>query len=83
MRAGLLFRLGSVEAAEPRKGTRQPGTKSADTEVCWVADCNYKEGQRMSEIPGKVAGHYGRPDIFRLEIDRRPKPPILFVDERE
>jgi nitrilase len=26
-----------------------------------------------------VAGHYGRPDIFRLEIDRGARPPIDFV----
>jgi nitrilase len=25
-----------------------------------------------------VAGHYGRPDVFRLEIDRRPRPPVQF-----
>ena len=27
-----------------------------------------------------VAGHYGRPDIFKLEIDRRPMPPVTFRD---
>jgi nitrilase len=41
------------------------------------------EAARSSRKSLDVAGHYGRPDIFRLEIDRRPKPPILFVDERE
>ena len=30
-----------------------------------------------------VSGHYGRPDIFRLEIDRRPMPPVTFIDERD
>jgi nitrilase len=29
-----------------------------------------------------VAGHYGRPDIFRLQVDRRPQGPIEF-DDRE
>ncbi|MEH6823160.1 MAG: carbon-nitrogen hydrolase family protein [Motiliproteus sp.] len=27
-----------------------------------------------------VAGHYGRPDIFRLDVDRSKKPPIHFSD---
>ena len=26
-----------------------------------------------------VAGHYSRPDIFRLEVDARPKPPVNWV----
>jgi nitrilase len=29
-----------------------------------------------------VAGHYGRPDIFRLEINREPRPPIHFAATR-
>ncbi len=27
-----------------------------------------------------VTGHYNRPDIFKLEIDRRPMPPVTFTD---
>jgi len=27
-----------------------------------------------------VAGHYGRPDIFRLDIERRTMPPVSFLD---
>jgi nitrilase len=26
-----------------------------------------------------VTGHYNRPDIFRLEIDRSARPPVTFA----
>jgi nitrilase len=28
-----------------------------------------------------VSGHYYRPDIFKLEVDRRPLPSITFINE--
>lgn len=39
------------------------------------------EEARNSRKPLDVSGHYGRPDIFHLEIDRRPKPPLTFIDK--
>ncbi|NQV48100.1 MAG: carbon-nitrogen hydrolase family protein [Rhodospirillaceae bacterium] len=38
------------------------------------------EASRSSRKALDVSGHYGRHDIFRLEIDRRPMPPLTFVD---
>ena len=38
------------------------------------------EAARNSRKALDVAGHYGRPDIFHLEIDRRSMPPLSFVD---
>ena len=38
------------------------------------------EAARNSRKSLDVAGHYGRPDIFNLEIDRRSMAPITFVD---
>ncbi|MEO8504050.1 MAG: carbon-nitrogen hydrolase family protein [Acidobacteriota bacterium] len=30
-----------------------------------------------------VAGHYGRPDVFRLSVDRRPRPMVAEASEAE
>lgn len=30
-----------------------------------------------------VSGHYNRPDLFNLEVDRRAKPPVHFQDDTE
>jgi len=44
------------------------------------ADINVEDA-RSSRKALDVAGHYGRPDIFHLDVDRSSKPPIRFVDE--
>ncbi len=41
------------------------------------------EAARRARRTLDVAGHYGRPDIFRLEVDRRPRPPVAFRDSGE
>jgi len=39
------------------------------------------EAARRSRKSLDVAGHYGRPDIFHFEVDRRPRPPLAFIDQ--
>jgi len=41
------------------------------------------EVARRSRKSLDVSGHYGRPDIFDLRIDRRPMPPVSFIDAEE
>jgi nitrilase len=41
------------------------------------------ESARNSRKSLDVAGHYGRPDIFHLEIDRRSMPPLTFIDNED
>ncbi|MDI3324806.1 carbon-nitrogen hydrolase family protein [Pontibacterium granulatum] len=39
------------------------------------------EDARNSRKALDVSGHYGRPDIFHLEVDRSIKPPVRFTDK--
>ncbi|WP_415895490.1 carbon-nitrogen hydrolase family protein [Neptuniibacter sp. PT34_22] len=41
------------------------------------------EDARRSRKALDVSGHYNRPDIFNLEVDRGSKPPIKFIDDCE
>jgi nitrilase len=38
------------------------------------------EAARKSRRSLDVAGHYSRPDIFGFSVDRRPLPPVKFLD---
>ncbi|MFZ0487635.1 MAG: carbon-nitrogen hydrolase family protein [Arenicellales bacterium] len=38
------------------------------------------EKARRARKPLDVAGHYGRPDLFQLRVNRRPQPPVVFED---
>lgn len=41
------------------------------------------EAARSARKALDVSGHYNRPDLFNLEIDRRAKPPVHFQDDTE
>ena len=36
------------------------------------------DAARNSRKALDVTGHYARPDLFRLEVDRNAKPPVVF-----
>lgn len=46
------------------------------------ADIDLEEA-RAARKALDVSGHYNRPDLFRLEVDRRAKPPVHFTDSPE
>ena len=48
-----------------------------DREVVLVADLDMAAIDR-AVLDLDVVGHYARPDIFRLDVDRRPKPAVRF-----
>ena len=43
-----------------------------------IADIDL-EAARTARKSLDVTGHYARPDIFRLEIDRKPRAPVNFI----
>jgi nitrilase len=50
-----------------------------DGEAVLVADLDLATIDR-GVLDLDVVGHYARPDIFRLEVDTRPKPPVRLGD---
>lgn len=51
---------------------KQKGILFADIDI---------EAARNSRKALDVTGHYARPDVFRLEVDRNAKPPVVFSPE--
>lgn len=51
---------------------QEKGTLYADIDL---------EAARSARKALDVSGHYNRPDLFNLEIDRRAKPPVHFQDD--
>jgi len=43
-----------------------------------TADCDLRDALHAKRY-FDVAGHYGRPDIFRLEVNREVRAPIDFA----
>lgn len=44
------------------------------------AEIDLEEAQKSRKALD-IAGHYNRPDIFNLEVDRRTMPPVTFIDD--
>ncbi len=53
-----------------------------DGEAVLVADLDLAAIDR-AVLDLDVVGHYARPDIFRLDVDTRPKPAVRFGDDGE
>ena len=51
-----------------------------DGEAILTAEVDPREIAR-GKYDFDVVGHYARPDIFRLVVDERPKPPVLFPQD--
>jgi nitrilase len=51
-----------------------------DHEGIVVAELEVGEA-RVSRRQFDPVGHYARPDVFRLQVDTRPKPAVVFSDE--
>jgi nitrilase len=49
-----------------------------DREGILCADLN-PEQVIESKFDFDVAGHYARPDVFRLTVDERPQPPVVWT----
>jgi nitrilase len=58
-------------------GTVESGPQSKDTAILYATID--PEIARSSRKSLDVVGHYGRPDLFQLTVDRNPRDPVRFI----